>query len=305
MRGAVTQADAGATQALPVSSWSRLLACIRFDEVAVLQGAPLLGACFAMREFSVDALLTVAMLMAGNACLVAHVFVLNDWAGIAGDLKDPNRATRTFLARGASRAEAGWLALALLALALLLFGLMGVAPMVLAGGIAALSALYSAPGLNGKGRPVLSSVLHLAGGTAHFLLGFACLAPMSWEGAAIGAYFGLVFAAGHLTHEARDHDADRLVGIRTNAVAFGRKLGVLASLGLFTLAYALLSGSALAGLVPMALVFVALLYPLHLLATLRALRDGPDYRSLTRLQNRYRRIHAVIGLAMLATALPW
>lgn len=301
----MTQADAAAARSLPASTGSRLLACIRFDEVAVLQGAPLLGACFAMPGFSVDALLTVAMLMAGNVCLVAHVFVVNDWAGIAGDLKDPNRATRTFLARGASRAEAGGLALALLALALLLFSLIGTAAMVLAASIAALSALYSAPGLNGKGRPVLSSMLHLVGGTAHFLLGYACLAPVSWQGVAVGCYFGLVFAAGHLTHEARDHDADRLAGIRTNAVAFGRRRGVLASLALFTLAYALLAGSALAGLLPMALVFVALLYPLHLLATLRALRDGPDYRSLLQLQNRYRRIHAVIGLAMLAAALPW
>lgn len=297
--------ESPAMDGLAPGALRRLLGCIRFDEVAVLQGAPLLGACFAMGSFTPGTLLTLAILVAGNVCLVAHVFVLNDWAGIEGDLKDPNRAARTFLAQGARRAEVLRLALALLALALLLFALIGAAAVAIALGIAALSALYSVPAIHGKGRPVFSSALHLLGGTLHGLLGYAAFAPVSARGIAIGCYFGLVFAAGHLTHEARDHDGDALNGIRTNAVAFGRRRGVLASLALFTLAYALLVALALAGVVPLVLAGAALLYPLHLLATLQALRSGLDYDGLRRLQDRYRRIHAVIGLVMLVTVPPW
>jgi 4-hydroxybenzoate polyprenyltransferase len=35
-------------------------------------------------------LLLLAVFAVGSCCLVAHVYVLNDWAGIHGDLRDPN-----------------------------------------------------------------------------------------------------------------------------------------------------------------------------------------------------------------------
>ncbi len=303
----MTRADAQARRPAPRrgASLRRLPDCIRLDEVCVLQGAPLLGACHAMQDITAPALWTLATLLAGNLCLVAHVFVFNDWAGIAGDLRDPNRRERTFIAKGIGRAEMGGLALALLTLALLVFGMVGATPFVIAAAIAGLSALYSAPGVQGKGTPVFSSILHLAGGTLHFLLGHSAFAPVSGPGLAMACYFGIVFAAGHLTHEARDHDGDLLNGIRTNAVAFGRLRTVLASLGLFTLAYALLAALALSGIVPAVLGSAVLLYPLHLRATLRALRGGLDFGALARLQACYRRIHAVIGLAMLVTVPPW
>ena len=302
------QHRSGTAHALPLprhGAARRLLSCIRFDEVAVLQGAPLLGACFAMSDVNLAGVLTMAALVAGNACLVAYVFLLNDWAGIEGDLKDPHRAARTFLAQGASRAGVLRFALILLTLAVLLLGLFGTTAFVLALAIAALGALYSVPATHGKGRPIVNSALHLLGGTLHFLMGYVAFAPVSAHGIAIGCYFGLVFAAGHLTHEARDYEGDALNGIRTNAVAFGRRGGVLASLALFTLAYALLVALALGGVVPAVLAGAALLYPLHLLATLRALRSGLDYAGLRRLQDRYRCLHAVIGLAMLITVPPW
>lgn len=282
-----------------------LLWCIRFDEVIVLQGAPLLGACFAVPNIDLAALTEIMMLMVGNLCLVAHVFVLNDWAGIDGDLRDPNRASSTFLAQGVRRSDFGALALALLALSLLLFALVSAAACLIAVAIAGLSALYSHPSVHGKGRNLFGSALHLSGGTLHFLLGVAAFPPLSWPSVALGCYFGLVFAAGHLTHEARDYDSDLLNGIRTNAVAFGRSRVVRASLALFTLAYALLAALALAGFAPRVLAAATLLYPLHLHATLQAFRHGLGFDALRRLQQRYRRIHVVIGLAMLATALPW
>lgn len=291
--------------ARPGGHLRRLAACIRFDEVCVLQGAPLLGALFAMREFTLPGLLTMAALIAGNLCLVAHVFVVNDWAGIEGDHLDPNRAAWTFRARGVRRTEVACLGIALLVLALLLFSTVSATALAIAAAIVGLSALYSAPGIHGKGKPGLSSALHLAGGTLHFLLGYSAFSSLSGQGIAIGCYFGIVFAAGHLTHEARDYDSDLLNGIRTHAVAFGRRQAVLASLALFTLAYALLTGLALSRVVPVPLALAVLLYPLHLFASLRAIRSGLDFGSLRRLQDCYRRIHAVIGLAMLATAAPW
>ena len=241
-------------------SLSRLLSCIRFDEVLVLQGAPLIGASFSLGALTMASMLKAAVLAAGSLSLVAHVFVLNDWSGIRGDLKDPNRAMRTFPTRGVSRTEVGFLAIALLVLSLLLLGLLGPATLVLALAIASLSALYSAPVFHMKGLPIFNSVLHLVGGTLHFLLGYATFAAVDERGIALGCFFALVFAAGHLTHEARDCEGDLLNGIRTNAVAFGRTQSFVMGLILFTAAYALLVTLAAYGAVPRVLVLAAALY---------------------------------------------
>ncbi|RVC83514.1 hypothetical protein EN745_02320 [Mesorhizobium sp. M4A.F.Ca.ET.022.05.2.1] len=292
-----------ATRPRPGLSAYRLLSCVRFDEVLALQGAPLLGAVLSIGTLTSGNLLEIAALMSGNFCLVAHVFVFNDWSGIDGDLNNPRRASGTFAARGLTRTEIGCLALSLLALSLLLFGLVGQNTLLLGLAIAGLSALYSAPPVHLKGAPLFSSALHLAGGALHFLLGYATFTAIDARGLAISCFFGLVFTAGHFTHETRDHESDDLNGIRTNAVAFGKRQSFFAGLALFTVAYALLVALALLGLVPLVLVLAAALCPLHVLASLRALREGLTYESLIRLQGQYRAFFAIIGLLMLAAAL--
>jgi 4-hydroxybenzoate polyprenyltransferase len=280
---------------------SRLLRAVRWDEVLVLQGAPLIGAIFSIRDWTTGNILLLAIFAVGSCCLVAHVFMLNDWSGIQGDLADPNRAPRTFSAKGVSRAEFGILAIALLALSLLLFALLGKAVLALALAIAGLSALYSAPLFHMKGLPVFNSLLHLAGGVLHFLLGYATFAAIDARGVAIGCFFALVFTAGHLTHEARDWAGDELNMIRTNAVAFGRTRSFFAGLALFTAAYALLVALAAWGAVPRALVLAAALYPVHLVASLRAVRAGLSFETISRLQRCYRVLYAAIGIVMVVT----
>lgn len=301
MQDEVDAADAGER----VSPTLRLLSCIRIGEVCVLQGAPVIGACFSMAAISATTLFTMAVLVAGNMCLVAHVFVLNDLSGIRGDLTDPSRAAGTFLAKGENAARMGLLALTLLAISLALFGFVGLPAFVIACLIATLSAVYSLPGIRGKGIPLLNSLLHLFGGLLHFLLGYAAFAQISSHSVVIGCYFGLVFTAGHFTHEARDHDADLQSGIRTNAVAFGKQRSFVAGLVLFSASYALLTALAVRSVVPSILALAAVLYAVHLYAALQAWRSGLTFESVRRLQTVYRNIHVAIGLAMLTTVPPW
>jgi 4-hydroxybenzoate polyprenyltransferase len=281
----------------------RLVSCIRYDEVLVLQGAPLTGACFSIGALTTASIFKAAVLAVGSLCLVAHVFVLNDWSGIRGDLKDPSRAMRTFARKGVSRTEIGFLATALLVLSLLLLGLLGPATLGLAFAIVSLSALYSAPVFHMKGLPVFNSVLHLVGGTLHFLLGYATFAAVDGRGIAIGGFFALVFTAGHLTHEVRDYEGDLLNGIRTNAVVFSKARSFVMGLVLFTAAYALLVTLAACGYVPRVLVLAAALYPVHLHASLRAMRAGLSFESLLRLQRCYRLLYAIIGIMMVVAVL--
>lgn len=283
---------------LPVA---RYLSCLRPHEILVLQGSPVLGAIFALGPLTAEHVAPLAILTVANVCLVAHVFVLNDWANLTTDRRDPNRAAGVFTARGVAPGEMGGLAAGLLILTLLLFGSLGSGVFCVAVGVAVVSGLYSLPFFNWKGRPLLSSVAHLAGGVLHFLLGYCLASAVDRRGLLTAIFFGLIFAAGHLIQELRDYEADVSNTIRTNAVRFGRRRTFFASLALFTLAQALLFLLSVQGIVPGALAALIVLFPIHVRWSLRALADGLTTPSITRLQARYRVLYAIIGLVMVAT----
>jgi len=276
----------------------RLLSCIRFDEVLVLQGAPLLGALFSVGTFTASRAVDVVMLVFGSCLLVSHVFVLNDWSGMSADLQDPNRASSVFVSRGVSRTEVGRLWITLLAFGLLLFAMLGFEPLIIGLSISIASALYSAPVSHAKGIPLLNSFLHLMGGTLHFLLGYSVFHPVDGRGIVIGSFFGLTFMAGHLTHEARDREGDLVNGIQTNAVTFGAFGNFVAGLALFTSADVLLVILAFRGVVPRMLMIVAAFYPFHFYWSLRVLHRGLSFENIRQLQLRYRALYAAIGLTM-------
>lgn len=274
------------------------MSCIRFDEVAALQATPLIGAIFSAGSLSGAHVLVLAIMMAANVCLVAHVFVLNDWSGIDDDLKDPDRANRTFAAKGLTRTEVGYLAGLLLAISLILFGLLNTKVVLFAAVIAGLSGFYSVPALHWKGSPLLNSALHFVGGSVHFLLGYSAFGAIDARALVVSCFFGLVFTAGHFTHEASDYKVDRLNGIRTNAVAFGKARSFGAGLVLFILAYAFVAALGALRFVPHALVFAAGLIPIHLVASFKAMRSGLTPFSLRRLQRCYRVLFATVGIVM-------
>jgi len=277
----------------------RCFACLRLSEILVLQGSPLLGAAFAFGPSVADHAVPVAILVLANICLVAHVFVVNDWANEHADLADPSKTRHVFAARDVDRSEMAAMAVGLLAPALLLFGLLGPATLALAVGVAFCSALYSLPGFDWKGKPILNSAAHLAGGTLHFLLGYSLAGGIDGRGLLIAGFFASIFAAGHLTQEIRDHEGDVRNGIRTNAVVFGPRRAFAASLVLFTVAHATLLALALQGTVPRAMAIVAVFYAIHLRWSLDVLAGGLSHANICRLQTRYRVLYAAVGVAMI------
>jgi 4-hydroxybenzoate polyprenyltransferase len=281
--------------------WRMLRAAVRLDEVVVLQGTPLLGALFAVGAPRLALLPALALFAAGSCCLVAHVFLLNDWAGADADRRDANRSRPAGAL--ASPRTLGHLSVVALLLTFLLLSPFGARTLALALAIAALSAAYSMGTRAGKGVPILATSLHLAGGVLHFHLGYGLFGTFGGRSLALSAFFALTFAAGHLMQEVRDHDADRHNGIRTSAVAFGRTAAFVAGLALFASADLLLVGMAVARLVPRALVLAAPLFLLHLFWCLRTLRAGLTFETIRRLRRRYRALYALIGLLMLAVTL--
>ena len=277
------------------------VSCIRYRDVLLLQGAPLLGLAFGVRGITVENTVITLVFALASILLVAHVFTFNDWAGIALDSNDPNKSADVFVTRGISQHGVAFLSLGLLAASLLLLALLRVQTLLLGIAIAALSALYSHPAFDAKGTPVVSSFPHLIGGALHFLLGYSVFGGIDGRGTLIALFFALTFTAGHLNQEVRDYDGDRLNGIRTNAVVFGKTAAFVAGFLLFTLAYADLFFLASAGIAPAPLAMLpSVLYPLHVFWSVRTFRAGLSFGNVSRFQSRYRMLYAVIGAAMIA-----
>lgn len=261
-----------------------------------------MGAAFSVGEITASKLLAILFFAAASFLLVAHIWTFNDWAGLASDRNDPNKSADVFSVRGVSPHGILLFSLGLLVSSLLLFTLLSWLTLLLAAAIAALGVFYSHPFFNAKGTPLLSSLPHLIGGMLHFLLGYSLFGGIDGRGSLIALFFALTFTAGHLNQEVRDYDGDRLSGLSTNAVAFGKTTTFLAGLVLFTLAYGNLFFLAYAGIAPRVLeVLPLVLYPVHLFWSLSTLRGGLTFARVSRFQSRYRMLYALIGLSMVAT----
>lgn len=267
----------------------------RAPEVCVLQASPLLGAWLGGVDLNADDLAQLAVLLVGSLALTAHVFVLNDWAGYRSDIHDPRRAAQL----GISRASIARVALVLLVVAGVTLAIVGTSELLFGAGIAALSVLYSFSPRLGKSTPVAASLNHVAGGVLHFLMGYSLLGAVDGKGAALAVFTGLVFAAGHLNQEVRDHAADQANGIRTSAVVFGARSSFLASFALFTAAYALVVGLAAGGVLPAHVLFVAAVWLVQAVWSRQALARGLDVETALWIQRRYRLLFLVVGLLLL------
>jgi 4-hydroxybenzoate polyprenyltransferase len=299
-----TAASPGARAASQRSGLATLLKCIRYRDVLILQGAPLMGVAFSMKALTSQAIGDVTLFVVASFLLVAHVFSFNDWAGASTDRNDPNRSQKVFATKDATPRDVLLLSVVLLALSLLLFAQLSRRTLLVAIAIATLGVFYSHPRLNGKGTPIISSCPHLVGGVLHFLLGYSLFSPIDPSGILIGLFFGLTFTAGHLNQEVRDYDGDRLNGVHTNAVAFGKTPAFLAGLVAFTLAYTDLFLLACIGVVPAALAIMPLvLYPLHVVWSVRTLRAGLSFTNVSQFRGRYRMLYGVIGLGILLALL--
>ena len=281
--------------------WS-LLSCIRYREVLLLQGPPLMGVVLSVGKLTVAKIPHIALLAVAGFLLVAHIWSLNDWADIHADTNDPNKSENVFSCKGVNPPAMLRFSIALLIASLCLFAMLGRVTLLIAASIALLGFFYSHSGINAKGMPVLSSMPHLIGGLLHFLLGYSLFAPIGAKAVMTASFFALTFTAGHFAQEVQDYEGDRSRGVRTNAVVFGKTTVFVASFVLFTLAYASLLWLSLAGIMPRRLwIFPLLLFPLHCYWSLDVLLRGLSHDRVARFRGRYQALFALIGLGMIST----
>lgn len=293
-------ARAGASRVLSLLTRARrLLSCVRWSEVLLLQAAPAAGVVLTIGLPTWSKVVTALAMIAADVLLLAHIWTMNDWADIDADASNPRRSFATFTTRGVSRAAMGRLSAVLALLAFLGFALLSLRVLSIALLITVIGWLYSGKPVYGKGRCVLSSVLHFLGGCLHFLLGCSLFAAPDQTLCALSVLFGLVFTAGHAVQEVEDHDADRRNGIRTNAVVFGRPWQFGVGCLLFAAAYLHLAILACCEAIPAYLGWVAVVAALVqcylTIEVYRQLRDGAAVR---RYRRAYRCLFLVFGLIL-------
>jgi 4-hydroxybenzoate polyprenyltransferase len=272
----------------------------RLLEVFVLQGSPALGMVLAVDGIGPSLPPRIALLLVGSTLLVAHVFSFNDWSDAALDAEAPRKADSSFLLLGITRRQMLAFSAALGAAALAVLALLPMPVPLFDAAVLGAGLLYSAPGFGLKRVPVMSSLIHVAGQGLHFLMGYAVVAPPDGRGLRLALFFALVFTAGHLNQEVRDHDGDRASGIRTNAVVFGRRRTFFASGALFTLAFACLGWLAWRGDLPAPAAWLAGLLAIYAVAFWRAVATGVTFEAVTRLQRIYRGVFCAVGIALVA-----
>jgi len=201
----------------------RYLSCLRYTEILLLQGPPLMGLAFAWTGAEPDKFPLLLFFVPASLLLMAHIFSFNDWAEIAADSRDPNKAGEVFLAKGVSRNGIGLLSLGVLLASLALMSGLPAPTLCCGVGVAILGFVYSNPMAPAKGMPIVSSLVHFVGGVFHFLFGYSLFGGVDGRGILVASYFSLIFVAGHLIQETRDYEGDRLNGIRTNATRFGQR----------------------------------------------------------------------------------
>lgn len=280
-------------------SLTRYFVSTRGLEVLLLQASPVLGVFFGgLRPGDLD-MRRPACLLLGSLALTAHAFLLNDWAGYHQDLPDPRRTESVLSQRGIPRGRIIWATLILLFIAISLFAVLGYSALLFGLSIAIISFVYSCvPGF-GKSSPILGSINHLFGGALHFLLGYSTFHPVDLSGIELSLFFGLVFAGGHLNQEVRDYEGDSFNKIRTNAVVFGCRPTFLASMAIFTGAYAVIAGFAVLQSRMDLLTGSLVVWILHSSLFLHALNRGLSYNTACWMQRRYRILLAIIGFMMI------
>jgi 4-hydroxybenzoate polyprenyltransferase len=278
---------------------TRFVECIPFCGVTLLGG--LLSSTGNVSELDPALIFTVA----GIFFLASFAFAFNNLQDLEIDRQSQQKSGRPLVSGSFS---VGSYKIMLAVFALLSLGLLAIGtswPVLAAGSATILmSWLYSWRRFPFKTVPILSSLLHFVEGSLAFAIGCWSVAVPDLVSLEIGAYFGLVFAAGHLHHEVMDYDADKRCGIRTQAVRFGAKPILWIGFGLWWASAAWFSYLAWQGLVPATLGWIQLgMFASYLTGFIFIAKAQADPVLLKTLQLVYRLTYLAGGLGMLAVLL--
>lgn len=278
---------------------------LRVRESLPFCGVALLGGL--MNQKTSDCLfpLPLGFTVASAFFLSVFAFMFNDLQDREHDRKSGSKSNRP-LVNGSLSVGAGQaisFGVAIVGIALLAIGSTWTA-LCLGLSTIPVGAAYSWKRLPLKTVPALSSLSHMVFGILIFTLGAWSVSELTMVPLAVGAYFGLVFAAGHLHHEVADLETDRSSGVETHAVRYGGKSTLWAGFVLWCISCAYFTALALLRVVPRALGWIQLgMFACYLIGFFIIPGRSRSPALLKRLQTVYRATYLVGGSLMVAMLL--
>jgi len=256
----------------------------------------MIAAAFAVNSIDPAIVRKVVFSGAMTFVLITSIYAFNAWGGKAND------ANNLRLNKLSNISLSGFMiiSLALLIAAMAIGWVIDVMLIVYIAIIYLLWVLYSYPKIGLKSRPYLGTVLHFVAEVVHFNMIFSVFGQTGKESMLISAYFGLLFAGGHLNHESLDYEPDQQSEIVTGAVKAGQQTTDRSAFILFFVAWiywlalwiANIAGLASLVIFTLAWVMHAGIYLFYFRKIERSINARLNYRKF------YRAIYALAGIAL-------
>ncbi len=154
---------------------------------------------------------------------------------------------------------------------------------------------YVHPKILLKDKPFFSIIFLFIANFNDFLIGWMLFSKITIDCILICVYFGLLGATGQIVHEVKDYEADKISGIRTNAVRFGKQRLFLTGIIIYSASTLFFTYISLEYLKKPYFIPQLLTYPFYLYFFLNVMKKGFDRRELHKFVFIYRIIYIIIG----------
>jgi len=233
---------------------------IRFYNVALFLGFPLLGALFSLEEITSSNFSRLMLFAIFNFLFLIYVFLYNDWGDAILNAEEPSARQRQALKYPNLISERIVLGLCI---GLALLSVLGVHYLSFISGILLMmvliiSYLYSNPKFTLKRYIFGPELAHFLGGAFYFLSGWVLFQPISDSAIHLSIFFGAVLTAGNFANQIEHFDQELNIRLKTSAICFGKRPVYRLSLWLFIFSSIYLLVLAWQELVPSWLIFPAI-----------------------------------------------
>ncbi len=210
---------------------------LRYYSVLFFLGYPILGAFFSLPDFSIKNLIKLIFFGFFNLLFLFQVFMFNDWGDYQFNPDEAQRRSRQALKHPELVSERQILALCIILALISILGIFALslnsAAVVIV--VYLINLFYSHPRLSLKKMPALAELAHLLGGGLYFLSGWLLFEKPSGFSLLLAGFFGTILMAGNFPNQIEHFEEELKSGLRTSAIAFGKRQVHNFSLWLFVL----------------------------------------------------------------------
>lgn len=267
---------------------------IRWFEIFVRCGAPFLGVILSVENLREISFLRLFLLIFSYFMLISHIYLYNELKGKGFDFLDSFKKT-PLLKGDVSYFSLFIFSLIILFSSIIIYFFLNPFFLIFAFINLLMGILYVHPKILLKDKPIFSIIFLFIANFNDFLIGWLLFKKITFEGILISIYFGILGAKGQIIHEVKDFEADKISGIRTNAVRFGKKRLFFSGIIIYSISTLFFVFISLRYFKEPYFIPQLLSYPFYLYFFINVIKRGFDRAELHKFVFCYRIIYILIG----------